>query len=175
VRGFAIAVEALGVAWTDVDVDGQAARLAEEAVTAMHGERFYWAHATALALATAARLRGDHRRAAALVFDTGGGPELPKLPLVLRAGCFELLAGAVHGTDTPYSGPADPALSSDLCAQRAEAAARATGHTPHAAQAMIARGHALRDRGDLTAALGRYLTAGQLFSSVGMIRHQPWR
>ncbi len=169
-RGFAIAIEALGSAWTDAD--GRAVRLAEEAVAAMHGERFYWAHATAIALAVTARLHGNRRRAVTLVFDTGGGPELEDLPMALRARCFELLAGAVMESGRPFSGPADPVQTSDGWARRAEAVARATGHASHAAHAMVARGHALRTRGDVPAALDRYRAAGQLFSSLGMLRHQ---
>ncbi|MFF4116808.1 helix-turn-helix transcriptional regulator [Streptomyces sp. NPDC001714] len=170
VHGLALAVEALGAAWTDPGED--ALRLAEEAVTVLQGAQFSWALAAPLVLASVARLRGDRRRAVTLVFDSGGGPALQELPTVLRARSYELLAGAVMESGRAFSAPADPVQTSDGWASRAEEAARATGLAAHRAHAGIARGHALRTRDDLAAALESYRTAGMLFSSAGMTRDQ---
>ncbi|MER5386794.1 LuxR C-terminal-related transcriptional regulator [Streptomyces sp. NPDC002688] len=170
VWGFALAVEALGAAWAEPEQD--TIRLAEKAVTVLQGDRFHWALAAPLALATVARLRGDRRRAVMLIFDTGGGPALEELPSVLRPRSFQLLAGAVMESGRPFSAPADPVQTSDGWASRAEEVARVTGRASHRAHAGIARGHALRTRGELEAALDSYRTAAFLFSSVGMTREQ---
>ncbi len=170
VHGFALAVEALGAAWAEPEQD--AVRLAEEAVTVLQGERFRWALAAPFALATVARLRGDRRRAVTLTFDTGGGPTLQEMPFALRARSFELLAGAVMESGRSFSAPADPVQTSDGWAARAEEVARLTGRASHQAHAGIARGHALRTRDELGAALDSYRTAAFLFSSEGMTREQ---
>jgi DNA-binding CsgD family transcriptional regulator/tetratricopeptide (TPR) repeat protein len=169
-RGLAMAVEALGTAWTTPGQD--AVRLAEEAMVAFHGERFYWSKAASLALATAARLAGDRCRSSTLIIDAGHGRDLEGLPRAMRPACFEALAEAATDCERPFALTDDPRDAAARWACRAAEAAQVLNLPPQRGHALMTRAHALRLRGEVEPALAAYCAAGELFSSAALARDQ---
>jgi DNA-binding CsgD family transcriptional regulator len=167
-RGLALTLESLGAAWADPGPD--ALRLGEEAVAAFQGTSFYWGSAASMALATAARLRGDDRRAVTLIFDAGGGPEMLGLPVVLRAAAFQTLAAVVAETGRAFRAPSVASETSARWALLAEDSARSLGLDAQRAEAVVARAHALRTQGDPESALVLYREATKLYATLRMAR-----
>jgi len=139
--------------------------LAEQASGGQQGDKSHWFGViAAMSLAQAAGLEGDPHRCIMLITDTGGGPDLPNLPVIQRTKCYELLtASAVMAGDT--AGAVD-------WARRADEAATALDLPFQLAWATQARAHVQRDAQDMDAATDTYLAAANGFGSIGAIGSQ---
>ncbi|SDG95131.1 regulatory protein, luxR family [Sinosporangium album] len=158
VSGLALALEALATTWSSGEETKRAVELAERALHALRSRDFYWSVAGAVALATTACLDGDHNRCVTILIDAGRGPELSRLPPFIRAQCFAMVLAATLETGEP----------ADDWAERAEEAAEGLELRTPCAYAFLARGVALRSRGDLLAAADRIQQAADLFAESGM-------
>ncbi|EWM18069.1 LuxR family transcriptional regulator [Kutzneria sp. 744] len=166
VVNLAISVESLSSALLSREAGaGGTLALAEQASGGQQGDKRHWFGVTAaMSLAQAAEMDGDPRRCIMLITDTGGGADLPNLPVIQRPKCYELLtASAVMAGDT--AGAVD-------WARRADAAATVLGLPYQLAWATQARAHVLRDARDMDAATDTYLAAANGFASIGAIGSQ---
>ncbi|OKI81332.1 helix-turn-helix transcriptional regulator [Streptomyces sp. CB02414] len=116
-----------------------------------------------LALACDARHRGDATTAVSAVLTAGGGPELRKIPPVLRPVVYETLAALSSPTVTP-----SPAQWAAL----AERSCEGTGLPLARAFGTMARAHGLRGRPADAARL--HQRASCLFASLGATWAQAW-
>ncbi|MFF2813557.1 AAA family ATPase [Streptomyces sp. NPDC058000] len=118
---------------------------------------------TALCLAQSARLRGDLPRAESLILIAGSGPDLTRIPALLRPACYEVLAASAVA--------ADNALAARW-AWRAKVAAEKLRIPVPLAYAAMAQAHILRKHSSEAAWL--YRRAACLFSTSGMVGIQAW-
>ncbi|MGW6394930.1 LuxR C-terminal-related transcriptional regulator [Streptomyces sp. NPDC055103] len=116
-----------------------------------------------LALALDARERGDAATAVSALLTAGGGPELRRIPPVLRPAVYETLAALSAPTATP-----SPAEWASL----AERSCEGTELPLARAFAAMARAHALRGRPADAALL--HQRASCLFASLGATWAQAW-
>ncbi|SNT53770.1 Predicted ATPase [Actinomadura meyerae] len=158
VRGLALALEAFTTAWTgEPDEAGEAVRLAEQAVTVLSEQRFYWEIAGAVVLSNVCHLTGDPRRAYSVLLEAGGGPDLPAIPPFLRPQCYTMII---------TSGVEAGEQARDW-AERAERAATSKLPVPEA-YANLARGLERTAAGDPASAAAHAQRAADRFASAGM-------
>jgi DNA-binding CsgD family transcriptional regulator len=147
----------LAVMGTKVD-RAEAVPLAERALSELATASPHVRFAGIIALATAVRQAGENHRCVTLLIDAGGGPELPRIPEIVRPMCFELIASAT----------ADMGGRPDIWVERAEACAPTRALTHHEAYTLGIRAHVQRAAGDFSSATRTYADSAELFSKVGM-------
>nr|WP_170156216.1 LuxR family transcriptional regulator [Umezawaea tangerina] len=156
VLGLALAAEALCAA-----PDQHALWLAERAAAEL-SPRHGWSWAASVALGFAAGAEGDGERFRRLVVEAGGGPELPVLPVFLRAPCFEALATVAIGRGEDVR----------PWVERAALAAEAFPGPVQRGAGELAWGHLLRASGEGHAAVACYLKAAETFAPAGLVPSQ---
>ncbi|MGW0810816.1 AAA family ATPase [Nonomuraea sp. NPDC002799] len=164
-EGLSLAMQSLCTTAAEPD-DRHAVELAEQAVAALPVEESWWRAELTMSLANAVLATGDPLRCLALLLDAGGGPELEELPLVKRAGCFEMM--------TMAAATAGDLAGADEWAHRAEQVAESTRLTSHRAHAQASRAHVLSATGEFDKALRLYREAAELFTSLHMARARAW-
>lgn len=158
VEGLALVVQSLTLFLTDRTRHQEAIGLAEAAVGALRTGSFGWSFCGPVALATVRILGGQPEESSPLILDAGGGPGLPRIPVVLRPMCYGLLAAAVVKAEQPV----------DLWADLAKEAADACGTIPQRAHALVAQGNAMEAAGKHNVAMQLYSRASSAFRSSGM-------
>jgi DNA-binding CsgD family transcriptional regulator len=143
-----------------------AVQLAEQAIATLPVDEPWWRAELTMSLAAAVLGADDPLRCVALLLDAGGDADLSRLPLIKRAGCFEMM--------TMAAARAGDLVGSDEWAQRTERVAEATKLTSNRAQAQAARAHAMRATGELDKAMQLYRQAAESFSSLHMATAQAW-
>ncbi|WP_426569919.1 ATP-binding protein [Streptomyces canus] len=162
VLGLTLARQAACVSATEGHAHPEkAVALAEEALGLLSSDCFYRGIEAVLIFADAVLTAGDPHGCRALLLDAGHGPNLPRVPLMQRARCFEkLTAAAVAAGDT---------AAAATWARSAHSAALSTGVPSHGAFAMSAKAHVLSATGDHEAAMLGYRSAADLFSAAKML------
>jgi len=158
--GFAYTLQALASMWTREPEE--ALRLAEESIRLIPPGSCEWGCAATVALATAARLNDDPRRAMGLLLNVGG-PDLAGLPIMVRPQCFETLTACAIALNDP---------SAVEWAERAAAATDPLGLAHQDAYMHLARAHVLRSRSEHAEAVKLYDKAAALFETSGMACEQ---
>ncbi|MET9352434.1 AAA family ATPase [Streptomyces sp. NPDC006617] len=160
VLGLALARQSACALATEGHLDPhKAVSLAEDALALLSSDSFYRGIEAVLIFADAVLTAGDPLRCRALILDAGDGLDLPRVPPMQRARCFEkLTAIAVAVGDD----------AAERWAKEAYSAALATRLPSHVAFAMSAEAHVLTAVGDYAGALSRYRRAADLFSGARM-------
>lgn len=162
IRGLALALRSLSLAWMLPPTSREAVDLAEQATAAVPPGSTTWSATAALALAQAAALHGDPRRAVSVILGVGGGPELVGIPHVLRPWSYEMLAASSARAGLPVA---------DWAKRAAEAAGR-LGMPYLRSYAVSAQAYLLQSRGDLAAAAALFRKAAALFHAAGLVCSQ---
>jgi DNA-binding CsgD family transcriptional regulator len=160
-RDIAIALESQGTILSTSKDDGR--ELVEQAVSALPSGQHWLSVNAATFLAAAGELESDLRRCITLIINTGGGRDLPELPLIVRPRCYEMLTVAAVSRGEP--------IAADW-ASRAVAAAAELGLPCQRAYGLLARAHVVRSQGDSAAAAVLYREGACLFRTAGMIGAQ---
>lgn len=158
VEGLALATQSLTMIWTDQAEEKQTIELAEAAAKALRTSAFGWNFCGAIVLASIRMLSGQPEDCSPLILDAGGGPHLPRIPVLLRPMCYELLAAAAAKAKKPI----------DVWADFAQAAAEECGVIAQRGYALVARANALETAEEYEAATHMYSEASDAFRSVDM-------
>ena len=162
-RGLALVLESLTIAWAEPDGSAPALRLAEQAMASFGSRDFYWEITAAAALGDAAHLHGDPYRCMTVLVEAGGGPDLPRVPPFLRPHWHRTIIVAALAAGAPV----------EEWAERLVATARGLmppGQLGHARVAYGLLAHARGDRG----ASAIVLEGAELFSEAGMTQDKGW-
>lgn len=162
--GLALALEAQILVWLEPGDAGKALVKAEKSVGLLRSGDFYWNIVGSVALASVSVLTGDPRRAASVLLDAGHGPDLSRIPRVLRTQCFLVLLTA----------SLDAGETGNVWVEKAEAAAESLDLPASRAYAHVARAMLLRRSGDVAGAVEHSQRAADMLAATGMVHARAW-